>query len=65
MRRQLRGAAVPDAGPAGLRPARSPRRDPNTHGYGTYLIVDLSINGIVGGPGIGLDDVARWANDGL
>jgi hypothetical protein len=65
MRRQLRGAAAPDAGPAGLRPAPVTAPRSNAHGYGTYLIVDLSINGIVGGPGIGLDDVARSANDGL
>jgi hypothetical protein len=29
---------------------------------GTYLIYDVNTNGVAGGPGMGLDDVARWVN---
>jgi hypothetical protein len=48
----------------GLALKKSPRRDPRALGYGTYMLVDVSTNGLVAwglsdGYGLDLDEIER------
>lgn len=40
----------------------SRRRDPRAFDYGTYILIEPTRDICVGGPGMDLEDVARWAN---
>lgn len=41
---------------------KSRRRTQHAYDYGTYMIIDPDINGVVGGPLMSLDDVQQWAS---